>query len=71
VRVERIGKEACEERISWAGIARVGHEVRLIRAHYVKLYVKTNKSDYMDAETIAEAAGRPTVTIFTQALESV
>jgi transposase len=26
---------------------------------YVKLYVKTNKSDYIDAEAIAEAAKRP------------
>jgi transposase len=28
-------------------------------AQYVKLYVKTNKSDYIDAEAIAEAVGRP------------
>src|SRR5262250_2900757 len=26
---------------------------------YVKPYVKTNKSDYIDAEAIAEAVGRP------------
>jgi len=32
-----------------------GHEVRLIPAQYVKPYVKTNKSDYIDAEAIAEA----------------
>jgi transposase len=25
----------------------------------VKLYVKTNKNDYIDAEIIAEAVGRP------------
>ena len=37
-----------------------GHEVRLIPAQYVKPYVKTNKSDYIDAEAIAEAVGRPT-----------
>jgi transposase len=36
-----------------------GHEVRLIPAQYVKPYVKTNKSDYIDAEAIAEAVGRP------------
>jgi transposase len=36
-----------------------GHEVRLIPAQYVKLYVKTNKNDYIDAEAIAEAVGRP------------
>jgi transposase len=38
-----------------------GHEVRLIPAQYVKPYVKTNKSDYIDAEAIAEAVGRPTM----------
>jgi len=30
-------------------------------AQYVKPYVKTNKSDYVDAEAIAEAVGRPTM----------
>ena len=35
-----------------------GHEVRLMPAQYVKPYVKTNKSDYIDAEAIAEAVGR-------------
>ena len=29
--------------------------MRLIPAQYVKPYVKTNKSDYIDAEAIAEA----------------
>jgi transposase len=38
-----------------------GHEVRLIPAQYVKPYVKTNKNDYIDAEAIAEAVGRPTM----------
>ena len=28
-------------------------------AQYVRPYVKTNKSDYIDAEAIAEAVGRP------------
>ena len=32
-----------------------GHAVRLMPAQYVKPYVKTNKSDYLDAEAIAEA----------------
>src|SRR5260370_18785058 len=36
-----------------------GHEVRLMPAQYVKPYVKTNKSDYIDAEAIAEAVERP------------
>jgi len=38
-----------------------GHEVRIIPAQYVKPYVKTNKSDFIDAEAIAEAVGRPTM----------
>jgi transposase len=36
-----------------------GHEVRLIPAQYVKPYVQTNKSDFLDAEAIAEAVQRP------------
>jgi transposase len=35
--------------------------VRLIPAQYVKPYLKTNKNDYVDAEAIAEAVGRPTM----------
>jgi transposase len=35
--------------------------VRLIPAQYVKPYVKTNKTDYIDAEAIAEAVSRPTM----------
>jgi len=38
-----------------------GHDVRLMPAQYVKPYVKTNKSDYIDAEAIAEAVRRPTM----------
>jgi transposase len=34
-----------------------GHEVRRVPAQYVKPYVKTNKTDYIDAE----AMGRPTM----------
>jgi transposase len=37
------------------------YEVRLIPAQYVKPHVKTNESDYIDAEAIAEAVGRPTM----------
>jgi transposase len=36
-----------------------GHQVRLMPAQYVKPYVQTNKSDYIDAEAIAEAVQRP------------
>jgi transposase len=35
--------------------------VRLIPAQYVKPYVKANKSDYIDAEAIAESVSRPTM----------
>jgi transposase len=38
-----------------------GHEALIIPAQYVKPYVKTNKSDYIDAEAIAEAVGRTTM----------
>jgi transposase len=38
-----------------------GHEVRLLPAQYVKPFVKTNKSDFIDAEAIAEAVCRPTM----------
>src|SRR6202162_2656877 len=60
LQVELIGMEA------WGGshflgraLKEQGHEVRLMPAQYVKPYVKTNKSDYIDAEAIAEAVGRP------------
>jgi transposase len=36
-----------------------GHEVRLIPPQYVKPFVKTSKNDFIDAEAIAEAVGRP------------
>jgi hypothetical protein len=36
-----------------------GHDVRLLPAQYVKPCVKTNKSDYIEAEAIAEAVQRP------------
>lgn len=35
--------------------------MRLIPAQYVKPYVKTNKNDFIDAEAIAEAVGRPSM----------
>jgi transposase len=36
-----------------------GRDARLMPAQYIKPYVKTNKNDYIDAEAIAEAEGRP------------
>ena len=57
-----IGMEAC------AGAHHVGrqlqalgHDVRLIPAQYVKPFLKGHKNDYRDAEAIAEAVQRPTM----------
>ena len=61
-RVHVIGMEACGgSHFLGRALREQGHEVRLIPAQYVKPYVKTNKSDYIDAEAIAEAVGRPTM----------
>ena len=40
---------------------KLGHEVRLMPAMYMKAYVKRGKSDAIDAEAICEAAARPTM----------
>jgi transposase len=62
LKVELIGMEACGgSHFLGRALREQGHEVRLIPAQYVKPYVKTNKSDYIDAEAIAEAVGRPTM----------
>jgi transposase len=62
VRVRLIGMEACGgAHFLGRALREQGHEVRLIPAQYVKPYVKTNKSDYIDAEAIAEAVSRPTM----------
>src|ERR1019366_4426337 len=61
-KVHLIGMEACGgSHFLGRALQEQGHEVRLIPAQYVKPYVKTNKSDYIDAEAIAEAVGRPTI----------
>jgi transposase len=60
--VELIGMEACGgAHFLGRALREQGHEVRLIPAQYVKPCVKTHKSDYIDAEAIAEAVGRPTM----------
>src|SRR5271155_3521973 len=62
LRVELIGMEACGgAHFLGRALRGQGHAVRLIPAQYVKPYVKTNKSDYIDAEAIAEAVCRPTM----------
>src|ERR1039457_5945827 len=58
--VQLIGMEACGgAHFLGRALREQGHEVRLMPAQYVKPYVKTNKSDYIDAEAIAEAVERP------------
>jgi len=62
VRVQVIGMEACSgSHFLGRALQQQGHQVRLMPAQYVKPYVKTNKSDYIDAEAIAEAVQRPTM----------
>jgi transposase len=57
-----VGIEACGTSHYWAReICRLGHEVRLMPASYVKPYVKRGKSDANDAEAICEAVTRPTM----------
>jgi transposase len=61
-KVHVIGMESCGgAHFLGRALQEQGHEVRLIPAQYVKPYVKTNKNDYVDAEAIAEAVGRPTM----------
>lgn len=62
IRIWRIGMEACSGSHFLArALQQQGHDVRLMPAQYVKPYVKTNKSDYIDAEAIAEAVQRPSM----------
>src|SRR5690606_33730952 len=57
-----VGMESCAGS-QWMArkIQALGHKVRLIPAQFVKPYVKSNKTDIIDAEAIAEAATRPTM----------
>jgi len=60
--VHLIGMEACGGSHFLAkALQQQGHEVRLIPPKYVKPFVKTNKNDFIDAEAIAEAVGRPSM----------
>ena len=62
IQVQLIGMEACGgAHFLGRALREQGHQVRLIPAQHVKPYVKTNKSDYIDAEAIAEAVARPTM----------
>jgi transposase len=54
--------EACGSSHHWARqLSKLGHDVRLIPAMYVKPYVKRGKSDAVDAAAICEAVTRPTM----------
>jgi transposase len=55
----------------WArAFTKLGHEVRLIHAKFVRPFVKTNKNDWNDAAAICEAAQRPTMRfVATKSLE--
>ena len=60
LQVQLIGMESCSgSHFLGRALRNQGHEVRLMPAQYVKPYVQTNKSDYIDAEAIAEAVQRP------------
>ncbi len=57
-----IGIEACSTSHFWAReLVKLGHEVKLMPAQYVKPYVKRQKNDMADAEAIAEAVTRPSM----------
>jgi transposase len=55
-----IGLEACGSAHHWAReLSKLGHDVKLMPARYVRPYVKTNKHDAADAEGCCEAVRRP------------
>ena len=57
-----VGAEACGTSHHWAReLTKLGHEVRLMPASYVKPYVKRGKNDAADAEAICEAVTRQTM----------
>jgi len=57
-----IAMEACGSSHFWGReFRKLGHEVKLIPAQYVKPFVRTNKNDANDAEAIVEAALRPNI----------
>jgi transposase len=56
----RVVMEACGSAHHWARVlVRLGHDVRLIAAQFVRPFVKSNKNDAADAAAIWEAAQRP------------
>jgi len=57
-----VGMEACPGS-NWLArkAALYGHDARIVPAQFVKPFVKSNKTDIVDAEAIAEAVSRPTM----------
>src|SRR5262247_3424685 len=57
-----VGIEACATSHQWAReLKKLGHDVRLMPASYVKAYVKRGKNDAADAAAICEAVTRPSM----------
>ena len=57
-----VGMEACATSHHWAReLKKLGHDVRLMPASYVKAYVKRGKNDAADAAAICEAVTRPSM----------
>jgi transposase len=55
----QVGLEACSgAHFLGTRLREQGHNVRLIPAQFIKPYRKSNKNDFLDAEAIAEAAGK-------------
>ncbi len=57
-----VGMEACGSSHHWGRqLRKLGHDVKLMPAGYVKPYVKRGKNDAVDAGAICEAVRRPTM----------
>jgi transposase len=58
--VSLIGIEACGGAHHWAReLSKLGHQVILLNAKYVKSFVVGNKNDFNDAQAIFDAVSRP------------
>lgn len=58
----RVGIEACGSSHHWGRqLRKLGHDVKLMLAGYVKPYMKRGKNDAVDAEAICEAVRGPTM----------